>query len=71
MEEQRLRLVDMPTGSQCVVVKLSGYGGFRHRLMELGFVRGEKVKVIKNAPLHDPIEYEIMQSHFSLRRFEA
>ena len=71
MEEQRLRLVDMPTGSQCVVVKLSGYGGFRHRLMELGFVRGEKVKVIKNAPLHDPIEYEIMQSHVSLRRIEA
>ncbi len=61
----------MPTGTQCVIVKLSGHGGFRHRLMELGFVRGEKVKVIKNAPLKDPIEYEIMQSHVSLRRVEA
>ena len=39
--------------------------------MELGFVRGEKVRVIKNAPLRDPIEYEIMQSHVSLRRVEA
>lgn len=71
MDNQTLKLVDMPTGSQCVIVKLSGHGGFRHRLMELGFVRGEKVRVIKNAPLHDPIEYEIMQSHVSLRRIEA
>jgi ferrous iron transport protein B len=39
--------------------------------MEMGFVRGEKVRVIKNAPLRDPIEYEIMQSHVSLRRIEA
>lgn len=54
-----------------MIVKLSGHGGFRHRLMELGFVRGEKVRVIKNAPLRDPIEYEIMQSHVSLRRVEA
>lgn len=71
MDNQSLKLVDMPTGSQCVIVKLSGHGGFRHRLMELGFVRGEKVRVIKNAPLRDPIEYEIMQSHVSLRRVEA
>lgn len=71
MDNQTLRLVDMSTGSQCVIVKLSGHGGFRHRLMELGFVRGEKVRVIKNAPLRDPIEYEIMQSHVSLRRIEA
>ena len=71
MDNQTLRLVDMPSGAQCVVVKLSGHGGFRHRLMELGFVRGEKVRVIKNAPLRDPIEYEIMQSHVSLRRIEA
>ncbi len=71
MDNQSLKLVDMPSGSQCLIVKLSGHGGFRHRLMELGFVRGEKVRVIKNAPLRDPIEYEIMQSHVSLRRVEA
>lgn len=71
MDNKPLKLVDMPSGAQCVVVKLSGHGGFRHRLMELGFVRGEKVRVIKNAPLRDPIEYEIMQSHVSLRRVEA
>ena len=71
MEDKNVKLSEMPTGSHCVIVRLSGHGGFRHRLMELGFVRGEKVRVVKNAPLLDPIEYEIMQGHVSLRRIEA
>ncbi len=70
-ENQRVTLADVPTGSNCVIVRLAGHGGFRHRLMEMGFVRGEKVRVVKNAPLQDPIEYEIMGGHVSLRRIEA
>ena len=61
----------MPTDSKCVIVKIGGHGGLRHRLMEMGFVRGETVQVIKNAPLSDPIEYQILQSRVSLRRSEA
>lgn len=64
-------LVDIPTGAYALIVRITGHGGFRHRLMEMGFVRGEKVKVIKNAPLLDPVEYEIMGGHVSLRRSEA
>lgn len=71
MEVKTVKLSEMTTGSHCIIVRLSGHGGFRHRLMELGFVRGEKVRVVKNAPLLDPIEYEIMQGHVSLRRIEA
>ena len=66
-----LTLADVKTGEYCVIVRVTGHGSFRHRLMEMGFVRGEKVKVIRNAPLRDPIEYEIMQGHVSLRRVEA
>lgn len=66
-----LTLADVQTGEYCVIVRISGHGSFRHRLMEMGFVRGEKVKVVRNAPLRDPIEYEIMQGHVSLRRIEA
>ena len=66
-----LTLADVKTGEYCVIVRITGHGGFRHRLMEMGFVRGEKVKVIRNAPLRDPIEYEIMGGHVSLRRIEA
>ena len=40
-------------------------------LMELGFVKGETVTVIKNAPLMDPVEYQVLQAHISLRRSEA
>lgn len=64
-------LSDIPTGGECVIAKVHGHGGFRHRILELGFVRGERVKVLKNAPLLDPVEYEIMGSHVSLRKKEA
>lgn len=74
-EEQQigkvLTLADVKTGEYCVIVRVTGHGSFRHRLMEMGFVRGEKVKVVRNAPLRDPIEYEIMGGHVSLRRIEA
>jgi len=69
--KKSLTLADVKTGEYGVIVRITGHGGFRHRLMEMGFVRGEKVKVIRNAPLRDPIEYEIMQGHVSLRRIEA
>lgn len=70
-EENILLLDEMPTGSKCVIVKVNGYGGLRHRLMEMGFVKGEVVTVMKNAPLLDPVEYKIMAGHVSLRREEA
>ena len=54
-----------------MIVKVSGHGGFRKRIIEMGFVRGNKVKVILNAPLRDPIEYEIIGYKISLRRDEA
>lgn len=71
MENHFLRLADIPTGNECVIVKVHGHGSFRNRIVEMGFVKGEKVTVIKNAPLRDPIEYKIMDSHISLRRSEA
>ena len=64
-------LSEMPTASKCVIVKVNGHGGLRHRLMEMGFVKGETVTVIKNAPLMDPVEYQVLQAHVSLRRSEA
>ncbi|MGM9746952.1 MAG: ferrous iron transport protein B [Paludibacteraceae bacterium] len=64
-------LADMPTKSRCIIVKVHGHGGCRHRILEMGFVRGETVSILKNAPLQDPIEYQIMGSHVSLRRSEA
>lgn len=69
--DKRVSLAEMETGTKCVIVKVNGHGGLRHRLMELGFVKGETVTVIKNAPLMDPVEYQVLQAHISLRRSEA
>ena len=66
-----MRLSELSTGERAVVVKVNGYGGFRKRIIEMGFVRGSKVKVILNAPLRDPIEYEIIGYKISLRREQA
>ena len=66
-----MRLSELKTGERAVIVKVNGHGGFRKRIIEMGFVRGNKVKVILNAPLRDPIEYEIIGYKISLRRAEA
>ena len=66
-----MKLSELKTGERAVVVKVSGHGSFRKRIIEMGFVKGNKVKVILNAPLRDPIEYEIIGYRISLRREEA
>lgn len=66
-----MRLSELKTGERGVIVKVNGHGGFRKRIIEMGFVKGNKVNVILNAPLRDPIEYEIIGYRISLRREEA
>ena len=66
-----MRLSELKTGESATIVKVMGHGGFRRRIMEMGFVRGQRVEVILNAPLKDPIEYKIMGYDISLRRSEA
>ena len=66
-----MRLSELKSGESATIVKVMGHGGFRRRIMEMGFVRGERVEVILNAPLKDPIEYRIMGYDISLRRSEA
>lgn len=65
------KLSDLKTGETATIVKISGYGAFRKRVMEMGFVRGHEVKVLQNAPLRDPIKYRILDYEVSLRRSEA
>lgn len=66
-----MRLSEVPTGQEVVIVKVLGYGAFCKRIIEMGFVRGKKVKVLLNAPLRDPVKYEILGYEVSLRRSEA
>lgn len=64
-------LSELKTGEKAVIVRVHGHGSFRKRLIEMGFIHGKEVKVVLNAPLKDPIEYEIIGYKVSLRREEA
>lgn len=66
-----MNLSEVEIDQKAVITKIKGRGTFRKRVMEMGFVKGKTVHVIKQAPLNDPIEYEIMGYHLSLRRKEA
>lgn len=66
-----MRLSELKTGERGVIVKVLGHGGFRKRIVEMGFIRGKMVTVLLNAPLQDPVKYKIMGYEISLRHSEA
>lgn len=66
-----MRLSELNTGEKGVIVKVLGHGGFRKRIVEMGFIKGKTVEVILNAPLKDPIKYRLLDYEISLRRQEA
>lgn len=66
-----MKLSELKTGAQGVIVKVSGHGGFRKRIIEMGFIKGKTVEVLLNAPLQDPVKYRILGYEVSLRHSEA
>lgn len=66
-----MRLSELKTGDKAVVVKVLGHGGFRKRIVEMGFIRGKKVEALLSAPLKDPVKYRLLGYEISLRRDEA
>lgn len=66
-----MRLSELKTGEKGVIVKVLGHGGFRKRIVEMGFIKGKTVEVLLNAPLKDPVKYKVMGYEISLRRQEA
>ena len=61
-----MRLSELKTGEKGVIVKVLGHGGFRKRIVEMGFIKGKTVEVLLNAPLKDPIKYKVMGYEISL-----
>jgi ferrous iron transport protein B len=64
-------LKELKEGDSGIITRIRGRGEFRKRIIEMGFIKGKKVTVIKAAPLQDPIEYRILDSDVSLRLEEA
>ncbi len=66
-----MKLSELRTGEKANIVNVRGHGGFRKRIVEMGFIKGQLVEVLLNAPLQDPVKYRIMGYEVSLRRQEA
>jgi len=66
-----MKLSELKSGERGVIVKVQGHGGFRKRIIEMGFIKGKTVEVLLNAPLQDPVKYKLMGYEVSLRRQEA
>ena len=66
-----IRLSELKEREKGVITHIEGSGAFKTRISEMGFVKGQEISVVKNAPLKDPIEYNIMGYDVSLRRREA
>ena len=66
-----MRLSDCVPGQSGTIREIHGDGPIVQRLMEMGFIQGSGVKVVRVAPLGDPMEIEISGYMLSLRKTEA
>jgi Fe2+ transport system protein FeoA len=66
-----MSLSELKPGLTCKIVMVGGYGATRRRLLEMGIRSGATVKMIKSAPLLDPLEISLGNGHISIRRSEA
>ena len=71
MGEGARRLSDLAVGEIGVVAGMEGEGPGRRRMLDMGLVPGAEVKVIRLAPLGDPIEFRVRGYRLSLRKREA
>ncbi len=71
MPDEVTTLDTLALGTGAEVVGVSGPGSIAMRLLEMGFVAGTRVELVKVAPLGDPLELRIRGYHLSLRRAEA
>lgn len=62
---------DMKIGETAKVVRLSGEGAVKRRIMDMGLTKGVQVTVRKVAPLGDPIELTVRGYELSIRKDEA
>lgn len=66
-----MNLAMLKPGEQGKITKIGSIGPVKRRLLDMGVLVGEKVKVKKIAPLGDPIEVAIKNYSLSLRKKEA
>ncbi len=66
-----MTLSDVKPGGECCIVEIHIGDMTGQRLLDMGFIPGAKIKVIRNAPLVDPVDLLIKGYHVSIRHSEA
>jgi Fe2+ transport system protein FeoA len=64
-------LAELPIGTPAIIVGFLGATPSLTRLRELGLVPGTEVEVIRRAPLGEPIEIRLRESHIAMRNADA
>jgi ferrous iron transport protein A len=71
IKDIKMSLNDIKVGQSCKVKKLNSNGKLLSKLLDMGFVNGADIKMLREAPLMDPIEIRIQNYNISIRRSEA
>lgn len=66
-----MTLNDLKPGQEATVISIGEKGPMKRRIMDMGVTPGTMIKVIKVAPLGDPIEVNIRGYELSIRKSEA
>ncbi|MDY0211878.1 MAG: ferrous iron transport protein A [Desulfuromonadaceae bacterium] len=64
-------LSELSENQRAVIEKCCAGGVLQQKLLDMGFISGAEVLMVRNAPLRDPIEIEIQNFFLSVRRSEA
>lgn len=65
------RLSELSPGARGTLTRIGGERSFRRRLMELGFLPGTRVRVVRHTRVGDLMEIEVRGCHVSIRSTEA
>lgn len=66
-----MNLAKLKPGQTGTITAIGAIGPLKRRLMDMGVLVGEEIKVLKVAPLGDPIEVSVKSYSLSLRKKEA
>lgn len=66
-----MKLCDLKNGEKAKIVKIGRIGELKKRLVDMGVIAGEIIKLERNAPLGDPQEYIVKATGIAIRKEDA
>lgn len=66
-----MTLDKLKAGNEAIITKVGGEGALRMRLLDMGLIPRTKVKMVKIAPMGDPIEIRVRGYELTIRKEDA